>query len=358
MREAQSVLSGLADARPEPRASAVLADLVRRRRPWPRARSARRSARRSSRPCGRPSSDEDAAAAVRSGCLTHGLSYSGLGPGRHLDGDRAPPARRPRRGVRRGAGRRRREPATGRDRGRATAPARRRSGRTRTGGTAPRARRELAEAESALRSSERAAAAAAGPRRAGAERAAGGGGGGGGARACVAGCPRGVRPGRRRRWRRRRTRPTRPRRLPRRPVRRSSASGPPRTGPEAAGAPLRRPWSRRAVPDCLAAYRRGYRHRRTAVEAATDDAAEGPCSRTAPPSHRHRRGGASPPGRGHRGSRVPRQPPVRGAAGRRHRGGLPRQLPDRQPGQRRAPRRPPRVPAGPLRRHRLRARAG
>jgi hypothetical protein len=104
-------------------------------------------------------SDEDAAAAVRTGCLTHGLSYTGLGPvdtatatARHLhavpgtasDGE---PDGEPVGGTRPKAGHGPVETAEGVD---PHEEERRR-----------RHERELAEAESALRSSERAAAAAA-----------------------------------------------------------------------------------------------------------------------------------------------------------------------------------------------------
>ena len=90
MREAQSTLSGDADASPQPRAAERAA----------RARPARHRARRGSVSASVTAeveqtlravlADEDASAAVRSGCLTHGLAYSGLGPagagatGRHL----------------------------------------------------------------------------------------------------------------------------------------------------------------------------------------------------------------------------------------------------------------------------------
>ena len=101
--------------------------------------------------------DEDASVAVRSGCLTHGLAYSGLGPagtgatGRHLRVVPGP-AERP-------------SPRAGESPGRAatcdgsTPAAGGRAGRPPSSG-AGSVEQELAEAESALRSSERAAEAA------------------------------------------------------------------------------------------------------------------------------------------------------------------------------------------------------
>ena len=113
--------------------------------------------------------DEDAAAAVRSGCLTHGLAYSGLGPagagstGRHLRAVPGPAGRT----SSPGAGEVTRDSGDERDDGLTPAE---REGREREAEehessereTAERRerRQELAEAESALRSSERAAEAA------------------------------------------------------------------------------------------------------------------------------------------------------------------------------------------------------
>ncbi len=114
--------------------------------------------------------DEDASAAVRSGCLTHGLAYSGLGPagagatGRHLRAVPGP-AGRP---SSRGAGEVTRD-GSGDERDDGLSPAVREGAEREVGehessereAAEQRERRqELAEAESALRSSERAAEAA------------------------------------------------------------------------------------------------------------------------------------------------------------------------------------------------------
>ena len=107
--------------------------------------------------------DEDASVAVRSGCLTHGLAYSGLGPagtgatGRHLRAVPGPaerpssqePGTSPGTAVATSVTTGRRSGASGR-------PAR----VQRAEAAERREREELAEAESALRSSERAAEAA------------------------------------------------------------------------------------------------------------------------------------------------------------------------------------------------------
>jgi hypothetical protein len=124
--------------------------------------------------------DEDASAAVRSGCLTHGLAYSGLGPagagasGRHLRAVPGPAGRPSSQGA--GAGTR---AGSGDDRDDAVTPperaaseravrerevmereVREREVSEREAAERRGRRRELAEAESALRSSERAAEAA------------------------------------------------------------------------------------------------------------------------------------------------------------------------------------------------------
>jgi hypothetical protein len=80
MREAQSVLSGSQMRTLSRERQQVLADLVRRAAalaPGPVSPSVSQEVEETLRAA---VSDEDAAAAVRSGCLTHGLSYSGLGP--------------------------------------------------------------------------------------------------------------------------------------------------------------------------------------------------------------------------------------------------------------------------------------
>jgi hypothetical protein len=167
MREAQSVLSGAQMRTLSRERQRVLADLVRQATALaagPVSPSVSQEVEETLRAA---VSDEDAADAVRTGCLTHGLSYSGLGPvdtstatARHL---RAVPgtASDHEQGTASGE-----EPgeASGEERGKASGegPAK----------TSERAQaleeerrhqheRELAEAESALRSSERAAAAAA-----------------------------------------------------------------------------------------------------------------------------------------------------------------------------------------------------
>jgi hypothetical protein len=152
MREAQSVLSGSQMRALSRERQQVLAHLVRQATALaagPVSPSVSQEVEETLRAA---VSDEDAADAVRTGCLTHGLSYSGLGPvdtstatARHLH---AVP------GTVSGE-----EPGQGSD--------------EESGEEAPetaedpqeeerrrRHERELAEAESALRSSERAAAAA------------------------------------------------------------------------------------------------------------------------------------------------------------------------------------------------------
>ena len=155
LREAQSVLSGSQMRTLSRERQQVLADLVRRAAALaagPVSPSVRQEVEETLRAA---VSDEDAAAAVRSGCLTHGLSYSGLGPvdtstatARHLH---AVPGRasgeEPDEGPGGTAGKESLETAERVD---PHEEERRRQHE-----------RELAEAESALRSSERAAAAAA-----------------------------------------------------------------------------------------------------------------------------------------------------------------------------------------------------
>ena len=163
MREAQSVLSGSHMRTLSRERQQVLADLVRRAAALaagPVSPSVSQEVEETLRAA---VSDEDAAAAVRSGCLTHGLSYSGLGPvdtstatARHLH---AVP------------GTASDEEPDERSDGQADEGS---GGKWGKGSPEPAERvdpheeerrrlheRELAEAESALRSSERAAAAAA-----------------------------------------------------------------------------------------------------------------------------------------------------------------------------------------------------
>ena len=163
MREAQSVLSGSQMRTLSRERQQVLADLVRRATALaagPVSPSVSQEVEETLRAA---VSDEDAAAAVRTGCLTHGLSYTGLGPvdtatatARHLHAvpgaasDEEPdgaPVGEPVDGARPRTGHGPGETAEGVD---PHEEERRR-----------RHQRELAEAESALRSSERAAAAAA-----------------------------------------------------------------------------------------------------------------------------------------------------------------------------------------------------
>ena len=114
--------------------------------------------------------DEDASAAVRSGCLTHGLAYSGLGPagagatGRHLRAVPGPAGRPSSHGAGEVTG-----DGSGDERDDGLSPAEREGGERevrehesseREAAERRERRQELAEAESALRSSERAAEAA------------------------------------------------------------------------------------------------------------------------------------------------------------------------------------------------------
>jgi hypothetical protein len=179
MREAQSVLSGSQMRSLSRERQQVLADLVRRSAALaagPVSPSVSQEVEETLRAA---VSDEDAAAAVRSGCLTHGLSYSGLGPvdtstatARHLH---AVPGTALDAGPGEGPVQEPGEGSGGEPGGRPGGRPGEGSGGTssrRSPGTAERVdpqegerrrqhERELAEAESALRSSERAAAAAA-----------------------------------------------------------------------------------------------------------------------------------------------------------------------------------------------------
>jgi hypothetical protein len=114
--------------------------------------------------------DEDASAAVRSGCLTHGLAYSGLGPagagvtGRHLravpDAAGRPSSHGAGEVSRDGSGDEREDGSTPVERDGSEREAAEREASEREAAQRRARRRELAEAESGLRSSERAAEAA------------------------------------------------------------------------------------------------------------------------------------------------------------------------------------------------------
>ncbi len=114
--------------------------------------------------------DEDASAAVRSGCLTHGLAYSGLGPagagatGRHLRAVPGPAGRPSSRGAgevtRDGSGDERDDGLRRAEREGGEREAAEHEVSEREAAELREHRQELAEAESALRSSERAAEAA------------------------------------------------------------------------------------------------------------------------------------------------------------------------------------------------------
>ena len=110
--------------------------------------------------------DEDASAAVRSGCLTHGLAYSGLGPagagatGRHLRAVPGPAGRPSSQGAGDGSGDERDDGSTPAEREGGEREVREHESSEREAAERRERRQELAEAESALRSSERAAEAA------------------------------------------------------------------------------------------------------------------------------------------------------------------------------------------------------
>ncbi len=114
--------------------------------------------------------DEAASAAVRSGCLTHGLAYSGLGPagagatGRHLRAVPGPAGRPSSRGAgevtRDGSGDERDDGLRRAEREGGEREAAEHEVSEREAAELREHRQELAEAESALRSSERAAEAA------------------------------------------------------------------------------------------------------------------------------------------------------------------------------------------------------
>ena len=242
---------------------------------------------------------------------------------------RSTPRRRPRATCTRSPARR---PTTGRRRregrvGRAWGP---RGGGTGgpAGGTAPRARagaRGGGVGAALLRAGR---GRCGGPGRAGAAAAAGGRGGGGGARTCVAGCPGGDRPGRRRRWRRRWSRPKRPRAVAAAAreeverVRPAPTAPEPRTG-------LRGCRSREGVP-LVGPTPRGYATGIRQGEQAPTTPRRTHAAERAPPPHRHRRpAGASPRGRWSPAGPGSSAATCARRCWPRRRGGLPRQLPDR-----------------------------